>query len=345
MSHSKHRAEKNCLNCGTEVIENYCSHCGQENTEANISFWHLVTHFFNDITHFDGKFFSTLKKLITKPGFLSLAFVEGKRMRYLDPVRMYIFTSFLFFLLFFSFSKIDNLDENIIYGHKNLAEISKMDSTSFSDFSKQFNDGKPMTKEEFEIFTAKKNSAIVFDSNKKYNSLENFDSLNLKGEIEGNYLERGLLRKQLEIKIKYNDNQNAYLKALWQSISHSLPQLLFISLPLFALILKLLYIRHKQTYYTQHIIYAIHLYIFTFIILFGYMLKSWLAPYIGSVMGGLFIFGITVWLFIYEYKAMRRFYGQGRGKTIIKFLLANFLRFMIILILFVFITLISFYKS
>ena len=132
MSHSKHRVEKNCLNCGTEVIENYCSHCGQENTEANISFWHLVTHFFNDITHFDGKFFTTLKKLITKPGFLPLAFVEGKRMRYLDPVRMYIFTSFLFFLLFFSFSKINNLNENIVYGGKSLTEIGKLDSTSFS---------------------------------------------------------------------------------------------------------------------------------------------------------------------------------------------------------------------
>ena len=344
MSHSKHRAEKNCLNCGTEVIENYCSHCGQENTEPNISFWHLVTHFFNDITHFDGKFFATLKKLITKPGFLSLAFVEGKRMRYLDPVRMYIFTSFLFFLLFFSFSKV-NLDENIEYGGKSLAEISKLDSTAFSNFTKEFNDGKPMTKEEFEVYTAKKTSSAVFNSKKKYNSLENFDSLDRRGEIKGNFLNRMGERKALELKLKYNDNQNAFLKALWESISHSLPQLLFISLPLFALFLKLLYVRHKEIYYTQHIIYSIHLYIFTFIILFGFMLRSWLAPYIGGVVGGLFIFAITVWLFIYEYKAMRRFYGQRRWKTILKFLLANFFRFIIILILFVLITLISFFKS
>ena len=56
----------------------YCHVCGQENVEPKESFWHLLTHFFNDITHFDGKFFITLKDLLFKPGFLSKEYMIGQ---------------------------------------------------------------------------------------------------------------------------------------------------------------------------------------------------------------------------------------------------------------------------
>ena len=103
MSHLKERKEKICLNCGAEVQGRYCGVCGQENIEPKESAWHLVTHFFNDITHFDGKFFSTVKYLLLKPGFLTAEYVRGRRARYLHPIRMYVFTSAFFFLIYFSF--------------------------------------------------------------------------------------------------------------------------------------------------------------------------------------------------------------------------------------------------
>jgi len=68
-----------------------------------MTFWGLVQHFFYDITHFDGKYFDTLRLLFRRPGYLSKAFMAGKRASYVDPVRMYIFTSAFFFLLFYSF--------------------------------------------------------------------------------------------------------------------------------------------------------------------------------------------------------------------------------------------------
>lgn len=80
----------------------YCQNCGQENLEPKETFLHLVTHFVNDVTHFDGKFFSTLKLLLFRPGFLSKEYVKGRRMSYLHPIRMYVFTSALFFIIFFS---------------------------------------------------------------------------------------------------------------------------------------------------------------------------------------------------------------------------------------------------
>src|SRR6186997_2178628 len=63
----------------------------------------MVTHFFYDITHFDSNFFTTVEDLLFKPGFLSKEYMIGRRARYLHPVKMYVFTSAIFFLLFFSF--------------------------------------------------------------------------------------------------------------------------------------------------------------------------------------------------------------------------------------------------
>ena len=79
----------------------YCHVCGQENTVPREGFGGLVLHFFYDITHFDGKFFQSLKYLLFKPGFLSKEYVRGRRASYLHPVRMYVFTSAIFFLVFF----------------------------------------------------------------------------------------------------------------------------------------------------------------------------------------------------------------------------------------------------
>ena len=109
VSHSKIRSEKICLNCGTETTGRYCPACGQENIEPKQSVWHLITHFFSDITHFDGKFFVTVKDLFVKPGFLSREICRGRRVSYLDPIRMYIFTSAIFFLIFFSMINVKNV--------------------------------------------------------------------------------------------------------------------------------------------------------------------------------------------------------------------------------------------
>ncbi len=99
MSHQPLRTEKNCLNCGQEVPDRYCSHCGQENIESRMSFLGLVAHFFEDLTHYEGKFWKTLQQLFFKPGYLTVSFLDGKRNSSLPPVRLYIFVSFLTFFL------------------------------------------------------------------------------------------------------------------------------------------------------------------------------------------------------------------------------------------------------
>ena len=68
MSHGKLRDDKTCLNCGREVIDRFCAHCGQENVEPRQPFLRLITHFFEDFTHYDGQFWKTIRALVFSPG-------------------------------------------------------------------------------------------------------------------------------------------------------------------------------------------------------------------------------------------------------------------------------------
>jgi hypothetical protein len=99
MSHKKYREEKNCLNCGAEVLGKFCQNCGQENVEQRDNFFHMVGHFISDYLHFDSKFFRSLIPLFTKPGFLTKEYWDGRRTRYIPPLRLFFFVTILFVLV------------------------------------------------------------------------------------------------------------------------------------------------------------------------------------------------------------------------------------------------------
>lgn len=344
MSHLNERSPKNCLNCNAEVHGRFCHVCGQENIEPVETAWHLVSHFFKDITHFDGKFFSTVKYLIFKPGFVSKEYMIGRRTSYLNPVRMYVFTSAIFFLIFFSFSKQNDKALDIQVKGKTLEQIDAMDSTSFDAFSRLINNGKPMTREGFKVYldTTQQKRGIHFTTS-KYASKLAYDSVLQSGKKKHNWLERQLVYKEIEVNEKYKNNQGQILKAFTNNLMHSFPQMLFISLPLFALMLKLLYLRRKEYYYANHAIFSIHLYVFVFIILLvmiGVDEMSELLHWDAGTVMGILLLGIL----FYEYKAMRYFYEQRRGKTILKFILLNLSMLVIMMILFTIFILLSLMK-
>jgi hypothetical protein len=98
MSHKKYRTEKNCLNCGAEVKGKFCQECGQANIETRENIFHLVGHFVSDYLHYDSKFFRSLSSLFIKPGFLTKQYWEGKRVRYIHPLRLFFFMTIFFML-------------------------------------------------------------------------------------------------------------------------------------------------------------------------------------------------------------------------------------------------------
>jgi len=99
---SKNRRKSDtCLNCKFSLRpeDNYCPNCGQENNTNKIPVRHLIFEVFEDFFHFDAKIWNTIKASFSKPGRITLDYLEGKRARYIPPVKFYVFVSFIFFLL------------------------------------------------------------------------------------------------------------------------------------------------------------------------------------------------------------------------------------------------------
>jgi hypothetical protein len=413
VSHLKERKEKNCLNCQSEVVGRYCHQCGQENLEPKETVWHLVQHFFNDITHFDGKFFETVKLLLRRPGFLSVEYMRGRRMAYLNPIRMYVFTSAIFFIILFSMKKPEDMakaeditDDNIKVTmnlgalisdtarlQRNLKtaddeddkedlrekieyrtiEIATIKKTYGDTTKRMFTKGElngyvtqaytdSITSGNYNLAKQKKfkravrlngNDAVhvnvigsddtgddnYFGWDVKYRTVKAYDSAEkaLPDSLRDDWLKRTIIRRTMLIQKEYKEDPRLFKEHLIENIFHSFPKILWISLPIFALILNILYFRHKQYFYVNHGIFTIHVYCATFIQLFVFLMlyelgKLASAGWLHTILVLLDI-AVFIWMLIYPYKAMRGFYKQRRAKTFIKYFMVFSLMSVINLIL------------
>jgi hypothetical protein len=351
VSHQPERKEKDCLNCGTNVEGRFCHVCGQENIIIKQSMFSLATHFIYDVFHFDGKFFDTLKKLALKPGFVAKQYISGKRVAYLDPIRMYLFTSAIFFLIFFSLSKFNFTEAADWGGMLSGEERMKV----LYDLKAQVKTGKetlPFHEHAIALLSDSsylisisptdslaQDSLIIF-SGKTYKLKTAQYTTELTANTEAkskNFINRGFAR--MNEKFKKDPKQS--ITQLLETFLHRLPYMLFLLLPFFAIILKMLYLRNKKYYYSDHFIFTLYHFIFSFILLLIVVgvaaLQNWSGwDFFGWIAGFLVLF----WMY-YLYKGMKIFYEQSRGKTIVKFILLNLLASVVLLILFLIFLLIT----
>jgi hypothetical protein len=88
-----------CVNCGGASTDAYCSHCGQKRVrEDDLSVRHAWHHVIHETLHLDGRIVSTLRLLFTRPGQLTLDYLEGRRARYIHPIRLFVVFSAIYFL-------------------------------------------------------------------------------------------------------------------------------------------------------------------------------------------------------------------------------------------------------
>lgn len=98
--HKKRRKVEICHNCHTilSLEHNFCPQCGQENHDLKVPIGHLAFEVFEGFTHFDTKFYNTMQAIFLSPGKITKDFLEGRRGRYVPPIRLYFLISFIFFL-------------------------------------------------------------------------------------------------------------------------------------------------------------------------------------------------------------------------------------------------------
>ena len=358
MSHLKERREKNCLNCNAEVVGRYCHVCGQENVEIKESFWHLATHLVYDIMHFDSKFFDTLKYLLLRPGFLTKEYLRGRRSSYLHPIRMYVFASAIFFIIFFSFIiKPSEIEGNAKTNEKkttlteqiqlmqdslkktvdpekrkeleNTIEGLKMASAYMpSAIVKGNKDDINIEEEDSSASTKTKNQNVFNLRDSMPSTIREYDSLQNKllERDRDNWLMRTAMHRSITINEKYKGDSERFKEDFAEKFKHSVPQMMFVSLPLIALIMQLLYIRRrKQFFYVDHGIFIIHVYIAIFVSLLIYYGFDALQSVTGFRLFGWIRTLIGIYIFLYCPVAMYKFYGQGIVKTTFKYFILLFI--------------------
>jgi Protein of unknown function (DUF3667) len=101
-----------CKNCGHHFTGKFCNHCGEKVYNDHDK---KLGHFFEEglhfVTHFEGKLFTSLKTIFTKPGQLSTDYCNGIRKKYFKPLSLFL----LLVVLYLIFPFFEGLNMRLEY--------------------------------------------------------------------------------------------------------------------------------------------------------------------------------------------------------------------------------------
>ena len=342
-----------CLNCGAQLVGQYCGQCGQRATSRFISIWELLRDAFGDMFELDSRLWRTLLPLLIRPGLLTKDYLEGRRARYMPPFRMYLVLSLLFFVIAF----FDPRDELAIFyepAPESTTEIQTPPGMTQEEVDAKIaearNEGRRAIEELIEEGVLDPDSVPAEFREQLEAPVENDedgnDGANLvvsddeNGDINLTFDEGGLLgsctidsfdmgdspewlkrRMTPERLAKVCERINdAGLKGLRNAILENIPAALIILLPLMAFVLKLLYPLSRR-YYVEHLLFFVHFHAFFFLILSIQILLTRLGAWIGFAETIFTLITVAASLYIpaYLFVAMRRVYGQRRTITFLKY--------------------------
>jgi len=222
-----------CPNCDTPTSGgNYCQNCGQETRLHKASFGEFAHEFIGHYVALEGRLWGTFTRLMFRPGLLTLEYMRGRRKRYVEPLRLYLSLSIIFFALM-KFTGTEPVTAGIATAQQEeMKKDLKKEAGGIRD----------------EII---KNGKTV---DKHGNQIELPDTLREKAP--------GLM-KQMD---HFNDlDTEGRGKVLSEGFFKYGPYAMFALMPLFALYLKFLYLGSGKRY-GEHMLFALHTSAFAFVL-------------------------------------------------------------------------------
>ncbi|APY07190.1 hypothetical protein BWZ20_02220 [Winogradskyella sp. J14-2] len=324
-----------CQNC-EQQYENgfkFCPHCGQKTNDEltlGVLFYNTISNYFS----FDARFLKSFIPLMLKPGFLAKAFINGKRLLYLHPAQMYLFISVIFFFIFsFTARKQSDVINKELKKTLNsdVAEVKESIKDYKKDSIKDIKDKQLIeinkalreeTNDEVENTTSTEKSSKGINTSFDFNQIEIDSLINANVSDDDIYRHMGLndddgwlTQKFYEKSLKFYKSREggSILKAFYDTI----PIAMFFLLPLFALLIKLLYYNKGQ--YAHHLVFSFYFFSFLFTV-FSFIFG---INYIWDIPDGI-DWLIALSTFVYLMIALKRFYGQGWFLTWFKCCVVSF---------------------
>ena len=122
-----------CGNCGTPLLGPHCYACGQPVKGLVRHFTSIVGDFLDSVFNFDSRTPRTLWPLFVRPGFLTREYFEGRRVRYVSPVRLFFFLAIVTF--FFAQLTVSFGDDAINFNGNGNDAIAR--ATTIAEVEKQ----------------------------------------------------------------------------------------------------------------------------------------------------------------------------------------------------------------
>ncbi|MBL7981327.1 MAG: DUF3667 domain-containing protein [Flavobacteriales bacterium] len=242
----KRQRKEHCPNCDTALPEgtNFCPNCGQENHTHKLPVRHFIIEWLSGMFNFDTKLLRTLRDLVWPPGTVIREFNANRRIRYVHPLRIYLFTSLLFFLL------VAVLTSSLQDGEGPAIVVNGSEVEQADGLRLELGDGSSV-----------EDSTLVALS--AYNTLTNelIDSTLLAHGAMPSLINRTVIR--LALNLSGNSlRKEAFVQQLFSSFS----KVLFALVPLFAALLMGLFWRTGK-FYTEHLVFALYFHTFLFLLL------------------------------------------------------------------------------
>ncbi len=311
-----------CRNCGTALANpkpKYCAACGQETAEHPPTVWEFGHEFITHYVAIEGRLWHTLGLLFFKPGALTRRYLAGQKRRYVNPLRLYLTASILFFIVVKLFGvgslvKGDVITDEARFekAQAGVTEIKKTaDKNAPQEVDKKYYDG----------FDSKTELAKIAPENRKSITLSaplldavQCDNSNACLKIRTFFAER------------YKDKTIREFGVMVRDRTLSLaPYAMFLFLPVFALLTYLLYWRRRM-YYGEHIVYAFHVHAFAYFLL---MIMAFANEVVGNIFS---LLGAAYFWF-----AMRGVFGGRWWATTLRYIIIGTM-YPLMLVIFVILT-------
>lgn len=280
-------ATTRCPNCDTPSPGRFCPACGQRQGERVVSVRRLLLDALEDQFSINSALPRTLGALIARPGFLTNEYLRGRVARYIPPFRLYLATSIVFFLAL------------------SLLSVFRPDSIVNID------DGGGPTADSVSDATAGPRHVIVpIESDDAFfgirmDTASTSDTTLVHVNFGIDALDRRVVARLGELR----DLPPAEIgRLIARGMVERAPAGMFLLLPVFAALLKLMYIRSDR-YYVEHFVFALHTHAFAF------LMFTLMMPFSGTPVEVV----LFLWVVLYYFLAMRRVYAQGVVMTLIKY--------------------------
>ena len=335
-----------CENCGADLKGHWCAKCGQAAIEYRRSFRYVVADLLNEFLNWDSKFFTTIALLILKPWRLTNEFLAGKRVRYVNPLRLYLLASILFFFAVNYGAKGIKVDASKL-GPKDRADLETelkredlppvarekleallRDSTSSPAPSPATNAPSPTPNPTASSDVASQPTDSGNEPKKKYGKIGDRPFVAFDDAKSTTPFESWIEGRAKEKMGEHGTKMGLFISTLLSN----LPYMMLCCIPLFALVLKLLYIRRRR-FYIDHLIYALHIHSFFYAaVMLIVLLTMGLTRFAPGAIAGWLIALLWIAFVTQIFLSIRYVYRQGWFFSILKFLFGGFMYLMVLVL-------------